>query len=162
MAIRKGGQISKSDVTDTELRELFRAADVDGDGVLSINELTAFVGGALPVTDTDTAETAEVAEAANTDADSGASSVAEAREHSNASTSTGTSSSFSLPVYHMNTVVQELKLRQEHTEVTEAAAKEGGGRAHEEKQEGGQRSEGVSDGGQLAHLSAEQALDALQ
>ena len=164
MAIRKGGQISKSDVTDTELRELFRAADVDGDGVLSINELTAFVWGALPVTDTDTAETetAEVAEAANTDADSGASSVAEAREHSNASTSTGTNSSFSLPVYHMNTVVQELKLRQEHTEVTEAAAKEGGGRAHEEKQEGGQRSEGVSDGGQLAHLSAEQALDALQ
>ena len=162
MAIRKGGQMSKSDVTDTELRELFRAADVDGDGVLSINELTAFVWGALPVTDILTAETTP--ETANTDTDTGAGSVTEAHDpsrpaakDSDALLRTGTSSSFSLPIYRMNTVVQELKLRQGHTE-----AKEGDGRTHKVKQEDGQRTHGVSDGGQLAYLSAEQALDALQ
>ena len=44
-AVRKGGKLTKNDITDGELRQLFRAIDEDGGGTISIDEMTEFVWG---------------------------------------------------------------------------------------------------------------------
>jgi CRP-like cAMP-binding protein len=44
-AVRKGGGLTKRDVSDAELRKLFRAVDEDGDGSINIDEFTVFVWG---------------------------------------------------------------------------------------------------------------------
>ena len=44
-AVRKGGMLTKNDITDGELRQLFRAIDEDGGGTISIDEMTEFVWG---------------------------------------------------------------------------------------------------------------------
>lgn len=48
-AIRKGGEASKGELSDAELRLIFLAADTDGDGAISVLELTEFVWGSLDV-----------------------------------------------------------------------------------------------------------------
>lgn len=45
-AVRKGGQLTHSDITDAELRRLFEAVDIDNSGDVSIDELASFVWGA--------------------------------------------------------------------------------------------------------------------
>jgi hypothetical protein len=45
LAVRKGGALTRSQMSDTELRLLFRAVDKDGDGFISMDELRAFVWG---------------------------------------------------------------------------------------------------------------------
>ena len=44
-AIRKGGQIAASAVSDADLQHWFSAVDLDGSGTVSINELAVFVWG---------------------------------------------------------------------------------------------------------------------
>jgi len=44
-AVRKGGALSRKDVSDVELRKLFRAIDIDRDGSIGIDEFTSFVWG---------------------------------------------------------------------------------------------------------------------
>lgn len=48
-AIRKGGQLTASDITDAELRRLFNAVDSDNSGDVDIDELTSFVWGSEEV-----------------------------------------------------------------------------------------------------------------
>ena len=44
-AVRKGGAMSKQDISDADLKQIFRAADKDKGGTIGIAELTAFVWG---------------------------------------------------------------------------------------------------------------------
>lgn len=48
-AIRKGGEASKGELSDADLRLIFLAADTDQDGAISASELTEFVWGSFEV-----------------------------------------------------------------------------------------------------------------
>lgn len=50
-AVRKGGRLTKRDVSDGELMKLFRTVDSDGDGMIDIDEFTVFVWGGSKTTD---------------------------------------------------------------------------------------------------------------
>ena len=50
-AVRKGGGMTKRDISDGELLKLFRAVDSDGDGMINIDEFTVFVWGGSKITD---------------------------------------------------------------------------------------------------------------
>lgn len=50
-AVRKGGGLTKRDVSDRELLKLFRTVDSDGDGMINIDEFTVFVWGGSKITD---------------------------------------------------------------------------------------------------------------
>ena len=45
LAVRKGGALTRSQMSDTELRLLFQAVDKDSDGFISMTELKDFVWG---------------------------------------------------------------------------------------------------------------------